>query len=285
MKKKIAAILAIILLLIMPALPAEASVNRPVVLIDAVETEPHPVTSGSEFTLKITLNNHGNQSARRINLTLDSIEGQETLEGFSPLKKTNTIHFGRIDANKEASEEITMITAGDLEPGLYNLVYNLEYWNHQGIHYESRHVSGIIVSGESAMSLHNVMLPLEVVGPQNVTLEGEVVNGGRYPLENVLLTISGDIDFYPSAYFLGTFNPGDMDFFSANGQALKSGKNRVTIEVSYLDSMNQKQSSVLEKEITVTQIEENSEPEKGEDSGNGFFSSFGSFFRRIFGLG
>lgn len=286
MKKILVILLAVIALLPMFAIPAQASAYRPLIVIQSVETKPFPVEPGKEFELEVSIKNEGNQSARWVTLSLTSIEGIEGLGSFSVLNHDNIIHLGRIDKDEEAQGVFPMITAGDIKPGIYNLNFSVKYANHRGIEYETSHVTGIIVTDKNALSLFNINVPTEAELNDEIIIEGEFANLGKHDVESVMIRISGDIDISPSEYFVGTMAAGDVDMFSSKALVKTSGEIDIKIEASYTDSMNQRASMAVNKRILVSEPEQHMEDQdtSQQDKG-GFFSSIGRFLKRLFGLG
>lgn len=284
MLKRVVFLLIFPLLLLSYAAPVEASLNRPLVRLEAVSTLPDPVRAGEEFIIKLSLKNEGNQSARAVLLTLLSLEGEETLGGFSPMGMDNTLYLSRLGAGESEDKEIKMRAAGNLEPGVYNLVLALEYLNYQGTRYESRHITGVVVAHEGHLALYNISLPHEIKSGENLNLQGEIVNAGTSRVSNVILTISSDIEFTPTEHYLGHFEPGDMDVFESQGLAAGEGVKAVRLKVSYLDSMNRRQSTEVEREIRIIPSKSglNNKSANGE---GGFWVSLRRFFLRILGLG
>ena len=287
MKRSFAILLTTITILLFPmlAMQIHASVNRPVVVIQSIETDPSPVTPGNEFKLKINLENEGNQSARWVTLSLTSIEGREGLGSFSVLNNDNTIHLGRIDKDEEAQGVFSMVNAGAIEPGIYNLNFLLKYTNHNGIEYESNHVTGIIIREENLLSLFNINIPSEAELDDEIYIEGEFANLGKHDIESVMIKIQGDIDISPSEYFVGTMASGDVDMFSSNAVVSKSGNIDIKIEASYTDSMNQRTVTSVDKKIQVSEPKEDLSQEQIPEEDEGFFTSIISFIKRLFGLG
>ncbi|MCW3490397.1 COG1361 S-layer family protein [Dethiobacter alkaliphilus] len=274
----------VVLFVFLIAVPVGASVERPLVLVEEIVTEPSPVAPGEPFKMSFELKNHGNLSARGVNMTLLSVEGKETLDNFSPVS-TNTVYFDRINSGREAEGTFNLIASGKLEPGLYNLVFNLEYWDHRGQHFENRQIAAVVMETENALTLLNVSLPSEVEAGQAVELEGELVNQGSYDAENVLVRVREGLDFETGDFFLGTFGPGDLDFFSARGVAAEPGSHNVIVEISYLDSMNKRQTVEVEKTIKVSEPQEVTAANfSGTEEEGSFLAGIGRFFRRLFGL-
>lgn len=286
MKRFFVLLAATIVLLPVFAVTAQASQNRPVMVIQSIEVEPSPVMPGEEFKLKISLKNEGNQSARWVTLYLTSMEGSEGLGSFSVLDHDNTIHFGRIDKDKPAEGIFSMITAGDIKPGIYNLNFVIKYTNHRGSEYETNHVTGIIVTEKNGLSLFNINVPHEAELNDEIYIEGEFANLSKHDIESVMIRISGDIDISPSEYFIGTMAAGDVDMFSSKALTHKPGSIAIKIEASYTDSMNQRVVTTVDKKILVSEPQEDPSKEQSpEKDRGGFFSSIGRFLKRLFGLG
>lgn len=275
-----------------PSAPAPVTVkqlNSPLVLIDKMTTDPAPVIPGEPFTLKVKLKNHGNREARRIVLTLLSLEGESTLKHFSPLGQSNVLCLNRLPVEAEQQLQCKMIAGPGASGGIYNLLFHLSYIDPAGTPQELTAVSGVILQQQGTLDLIEMSYPRSVSAGEPFTVSGYVVNSGSAPVRGVGLIVRPGEKFeaQPGEIYFGTFNEGDSDSFDLEITALKPGENSLGLELYYSDAMNRKQT--LEEGLPIEVLGE--EEEQGGDSAPGkqdersFWTRVKTFFAALFGLG
>lgn len=275
--------------------PAPAPVkqpHRPLVLITEVITDPAPITPGEPFVLKLKVKNHGSQQARRIVLTLQSLEGETTLKHFSPLGQSNVLYLDQLSVGVEKWLQCNLIGGPGVAGGIYNLVFLLSYINPAGDPFESTAVTGVILQSQSALDLIELSYPGSVLEGEPFTINGHVVNNGSVPVRGVGLLIRPGEQFQaePAETYFGTFNEGDSDVFDLSITALQPGKNILALELYYSDALNRKQTLQRELQIEVIKNEERDGPDNGrspdkEKGEGGFWPRFKNFLYALFGLG
>ncbi len=265
--------------------------HRPLVLIAEVVTDPAPIVPGEPFVLKLKVKNHGNQQARRIVLTLQSLEGETTLKCFSPLGQSNVFYLDQLSVGVEKWLQCKLIAGPGVTGGIYNLVFHLSYINPAGEPFESTAVTGVILQSQSALDLIEMNYPGSVLEGESFTIKGHVINNGSAPVRGVgLLVIPGEnFQAEQGETYFGTFNEGDSDVFDLSITALQPGKNILNLELYYSDAMNRKQT--LEKELQIEVLKnEDGNPANDRTPGEGksensFWSRFKNFLAALFGLG
>ena len=169
--------------------------ERPLVLIAEVATEPEPVSPGEPFILRLKVKNYGSRQARRIVLTLQSLEGETTLKHFSPLGQSNTLYLDRLPVGAENWLQCKLIAGPDLSGGIYNLVLHFSYINSDGDPYEATAVTGLIVEPQCTLDLVEVKYPRSVTEGETFTASGYVVNNGGVPVRGVGVAVREDKKF------------------------------------------------------------------------------------------
>lgn len=70
-------------------------------IIQKVWTEPSRVVPGTKFALNFELFNNSEKSLYDITIKLLSIEGRQTLSGFSPIGTTNEIYLKKLQKGEK----------------------------------------------------------------------------------------------------------------------------------------------------------------------------------------
>lgn len=96
-------------------------------IIQKVWTEPSRVVPGTKFALNFELFNNSEKSLYDITIKLLSIEGRQTLSGFSPIGTTNEIYLKKLQKGEKKRLSLNMIADVELKTGVYNLVLSVSF--------------------------------------------------------------------------------------------------------------------------------------------------------------
>ena len=286
---------------------ANASEQRPRLIITEFTTDPSPVVPGEKFNLNLEISNVGAWRAEAVKMTLDLIDGlnQEQVsspgmlqeEGntnsspgaqteavFAPVKTGNVMYIDRINANKEGESSIELIVPSGTKPGVYKLVIHLDYINHSGTAYSSSEVIGITVYPKSNIKLSGLTHPDQVKLGEEFSVETEIVNAGLNEIRGVTISLSG-METENKELFLGTFESEDTDNFDATA-VITDLKAEPKIILSFLDNVQKEHRIEYALNIQVKKQEELPAQEKASKSNEGgFIAGVKKFFLALFGLG
>lgn len=262
---------------LIPVIKVNAASNN--ILIEKAYTEPGVVEPGQQFKLNFTLKNPGTKELEKILLKLVSIEGKNTLTGFSPMGGTNDIYLSSIAKGKTSDISTTLLADTQLKAGAYNIVINITGKEKNGSNFEDNKIIGIVVTNKA----NPVITALDIQDektPSKKKLSLDFVNSGKGTLSNVMVTVNTD-DKQQSKYY-GTVEPTDENNYEQVIEVTKDIKGKITI--NYEDELNRAGSITKDFDIkgpdNTEKVTASSDKEK-----KGFMSSVGKFFKRLFGLG
>jgi hypothetical protein len=278
MKVKILSMFAV-LILFFSIFPLQAKAVSNSVLVDKVWTEPAVIEPGQQFKLNFTLKNAATRDLEKLLVKLVSIEGKDTLTGFSPVGGTNDIYCSSIKKDKSKTLSINLLADTQLKAGAYNLVVSISGKEKYRTPFEENKIIGIIINNKPNPLITSFDIE-DGETDEAKMLKLDFVNSGMGSLSNVLVTVTaGD---KKHSKFYGTVEPTDENSFE---QGLKVNEDiKGQVEITFADELNRKGSLKKDFSITVPH-QEALAAVKEEKQNSGFFSSIGKFFKRLFGLG
>lgn len=274
MKRKVSFILLFLMLIMIPNFKVRALASP--ILVEKVWTEPEIVEPGQQFKLNFTLKDIGTRDLENVIVKLVSMEGKNTLTGFSPVGKTNDMFCESIGKGKVSDVSINLIADSQLKVGAYNLVVNIAGKEKYNNNFEDNKIIGIVLANKPNLLITSLDTEEDKIKKKN-KLKLNFVNSGKATLSDVMLNITAN-DKKVTKYF-GTLEPGDENSYEyemAMGEAI-NGK----VELTYRDEMNKAGSITKDFNVKATDgVKKDASKEK-----KGFFASIGTFFKRLLGLG
>jgi hypothetical protein len=247
------------------------------VLVEKVWTEPEIVEPGQQFKLNFTLKDIGTRDLENVVVKLISVEGKNTLTGFSPVGKTNDMFCEYIEKGNVSNVSINLMADSQLKVGAYNLIVNIGGKEKYSNNFEDNKIIGIILANKPNLIITSLDTEEDKIKKKN-KLKLNFVNSGKATLSDVMLNITAN-DKKVIKYF-GTLEPGDensYDYELEMGKAI-NGK----VELTFKDELN-KQGSVT-KDFQVKAANDEAKKDASNEK-KGFFASVGTFFKRLLGLG
>lgn len=272
MKRKVSFALLCLMMFIVPHFTVKALASP--VLVEKVWTEPEIVEPGQQFKLNFTLKDIGTRDLENVIVKLVSMEGKNTLTGFSPVGKTNDMFCEYIEEGNVSNVSINLMADSQLKVGAYNLVVNITGKEKYNNNFEDNKIIGIVLANKPNLIITSLDTEEDKVKKRN-KLKLNFVNSGKATLSDAMLNITAN-DKKVTKYF-GTLEPGDENNYEyelALGEAI-NGK----VELVFRDEMN-KQGSITKDFQVKAEVKKEAPKEK-----KGFFASVGSFFKRLLGLG
>ncbi|WP_461206731.1 COG1361 family protein [Clostridium sp. DL1XJH146] len=256
------------------------------IYIDKVSTDPENINPGSEFKIKITLKNIGSKDLENVVLKMDSVEGKNILEGFSPINTTNEILYGDIKKGESTEKEISFLAAPNVNVGLYNLNVKLFYKEKYGDEYEESRLIGVLIKNNSSLSVTNFTTNTGFTEEDssddtdfsewNRGLNVEFVNSGKGELRNLMFTVKTDNYEYTKYY--GSLEQGEEDYIDLELSYPEEISGALTI--SYEDELGN--TDEIEKTFTLDALSQ--EITAAPEENKGILGKIGSFFKSLFGL-
>ena len=235
-------------LLNMP-LPLNESVNgrEPKVIIKQYKVNPTKVLAGNNVTLSLYIENTNSLPVNNVSIQLDvptetSSTGGAVSGGtvFSPVNSSNTFYLDRIEGKEVAVKNINMYVDPNASAKTYIVPVNISYEGTDGTKYTAGDNVNIPVGQESKVDIisTNVQSSGNVGEPLSIAME--FVNIGKVNLTNFKVSLDGDIPGKgENVYYIGNFNVGDTDEYSAMIYPENEGILAGNIRISYIDGDNQ----------------------------------------------
>ena len=236
------------ILLNMP-LPLQESVNgrEPKVIIERYTVEPGKVLAGNYVTLTLYVENTNSLPVNNVSIQLDvptetSSNGGTVSSGtvFSPVDSSNTFYVDRIEGKYTAVKTINMYVDPNATAKTYTVPVDIQYEGTDGKKYSSQDNVNIPVTQESKVEIisTNIQEMGNVGEPLNILVE--FVNVGKVNLTNFKVRLEGDVPGKEEiVFYLGTFNAGESNEYSASIIPEEEGTLAGTIQMSYIDADNQ----------------------------------------------
>lgn len=262
----------------------------PVILVTKVNTEPYPIAAGETFNLQLRLKNIGLQHARRITVTLKSLEGETTLKYFSPVGQSNIAYLNQLNVNYENVISFDLLTSPGISGGIYNLVVELNYINTLGYPYKSSAIAGVVIQPKASLDLIELQYPKTVMEGEPFMVTGTLINSSSGTVRGVgVSAVSSEFfSVEQGDVYLGTFTEGASDYFEFFVIPHTTGSADLVLELYYTDVLQQKQvdERALNIEILPMQYPDDDYFEPiPEPDGNSFWGRVKLFVRALFGLG
>lgn len=221
--------------------------KEPKVIIERYNVEPSKVLAGNYVTLNLFVENTNSMPVNNVSIQLDvptetSSSGGTVSGGtvFSPVDSSNTFYIDRIEGKETALKTISMYVDPNATAKTYIVPVNIKYESTDGTKYESSDNVNIPVTQESKIEIISSNIPTagNVGEPMNLSME--FVNVGKVNLTNFKVRMEGDIPGKEeNVYYLGTFNAGESNEYSATIIPEMEGTLSGSIQMSYIDADNQ----------------------------------------------
>lgn len=236
------------ILLNMP-LPLQESKGgkEPKVIIERYNVEPGKVLAGNYVTLNLFVENTNSMPVNNVSIQLDvptetSSSGGTVSGGtvFSPVDSSNTFYIDRIAGKETALKTISMYVDPNATAKTYIVPVHIKYESTDGTKYESSDNVNIPVTQESKIEVISSNIPTEGNVGEPINLSMEFVNVGKVNLTNFKVRMEGDIPGKEeNVFYLGVFNAGESNEYTATIIPEQEGTLSGTIQVSYIDADNQ----------------------------------------------
>ncbi len=236
------------ILLNMP-LPSQQSSNgrEPKVIIQRYSVNPDKVLAGNNVALSLYIENTNSLPVNNVSIQLDvptetSSNGGSVSGGtvFSPINSSNTFYIDRIEGKETAVKTINMYVDPNASAKTYIVPVNISYEGKDGISYDTGDNVNIPVAQESRIDIINTNVQASGNVGEPLSIAMEFVNIGKVNLSNFKVALAGDVPGKAdNVYYIGTFNVGDSDEYSAMIYPEAEGTLSGTIRITYMDGDGQ----------------------------------------------
>jgi len=223
--------------------------SKPKIIIDEYNFGKDVILACETFDLDVvffnTSNTMGIQNAK---VSITSDEG-----AFVPVNAASSFYIETIGVKEKVTHTITLKAKSDLNVKTYNVTADIEYEDSNGNSYDksdnpykaSENMS-IPVMQELRLEVEDINVAEFVPVGQPFEMYVEFFNMGKSPLENTMVTTSGDFEVLDGKYFVGTFNAGSNDYYSCQILPLVEGPQTGVITFEFEDAVGEKHSITKE---------------------------------------
>ena len=189
--------------------PAEVETDNsvPRVIISRHSISVGSVVAGSPFELSVTLlNTSAGKNVKNLKVTVTDRDGI-----FIPVQGVSSFYIAEIPIGQTTDIAITMMPKQDAETKSYPLSISLDYEDEKNNPYSVTESLSIPVYLPQRLEVSNVNFFED--GRGMALLSFQFINKGKAPLYNMNIRIDGPMNAMEGDYFIGTFGPGQADYF------------------------------------------------------------------------
>ncbi|HRE48269.1 MAG TPA: CARDB domain-containing protein [Aggregatilineales bacterium] len=241
---------------------AAAGVKAALMLLQSYNADVDPITPGAKFTLKMVLQNAGNDSAENILLTFGTVEksggssggsgdgsggtgggtSSTPSETFAPIGSGGTILVGDIPMGESKTIEQMFMTNGTVASGIYNLPITLIYRRGDGSEGKDTLRAGLIVVALPDLTINVEQPLLETVNvgePASVALTVVNNGSGTVSMIDAETRVTNGTLMGNATQQLTPLASGEDVTIRADIMALAEGDMTVTVVIRYRDALRQ----------------------------------------------
>jgi len=213
--------------------------SKPKLIIDKYEYGGENVLAGEPYTLKLFIKNTSNaESTRNIKVTLSSEESV-----FTPVDSSSSFFVKSIQPGAVYEHEVVLKTKIDAAVKIYAMTVKMEYEDGKGKAYddtekpysETENLS-IAVAQPVRLETADIIVPYEVYLGEPFYIEQEFYNMGKSTMYNMMVKLEG-AQSNEGSYFVGNFDAGSSDYFSAQAYANEEGTFEGKLVFSFEDAL------------------------------------------------
>ena len=231
----------------------------PRVIISRHSISVESVVAGSPFELSVTLlNTSETKNIENMKVTFTDAAGV-----FIPVAGVNSFYIPELPIGQTTEISITLSAKQDAETKSYPITISLEYEDEKSRPYTVSESLSIPVYLPQRLEVSNVNFFED--GRGMAFLSFQFINKGKSPLYNMNIRIEGSMSAMEGDYYIGTFHPGQADYFEDTIIPFMFGDVEGAIVLEYEDSAGTMQEL---RYPLMTYIGEPYYPDPGEE---GFF--------------
>lgn len=230
----------------------KSGLGRPKIIVKNYALEEGVVAmAGQEFVLNVEMFNTSTDDViKNIKVTMESDDGV-----FSPVDSSSSFFMDYLGRQETKTVPLRFKTKVDAGVKVYNLTLTMEYEDGEGNAYDSQEQPykeveklGIQVSQPVRLELSEPVLPFDSMVGVPSDIEVEFFNMGKSTMFNMMVKLEGNFQVQGSNYFVGNFESGRSEFFSATIIPEEEGDAIGTLSLEYEDALGNIEK--VEKEIT-----------------------------------
>ncbi len=230
--------------------------GKPRVTIDGYDYGGDSVLAGREFPLTVAFKNTStSMGIRNVKAVYQSDDNT-----FIPVDASNAIFVESIGAGESVEKTVMVKTKNDATPKTYTLDFIINYEDENGNAYdakdnpyEEKERISINLKQENRLEISPFMVPDGVMAGEPINLDINFFNMGKSTMYNMLVSMEGNFEMRDATSYVGNFEPGKSEYYSATIIPFEPGPARGKIIFSYEDSNGEKES--IERELQFEVIE------------------------------
>ncbi len=230
--------------------------GKPRVTIDGYDYGGDAVLAGKQFPLTVKFKHtSASMGIKNVKAVYQSDENT-----FIPVDASNAIFIEKIDAAATVEKTVMVKTKNDAMPKTYTLDFIINYEDQYGNAYdakdnpyEEKERISINLKQENRLEISPFMVPDGVMVGEPINLDINFFNMGKSTMYNMLVTMEGNFEARDATSYVGNFEPGKSEYYSAMIVPTEPGEAGGKIIFSYEDSNGEKES--VEKELKFTVME------------------------------
>lgn len=247
--------------------------ERPLIVVSAVSTDINPLQPGSNFNLKLVVNNLGPATARSVSLVYGggasgnvndqgtpqpgTTGGSGDLTNFAPIGSSNVVLLGDIATMASHTVENAFIVNVSTVPGAYPLKLSFVYTDPKGVRYVDDAVVTLLVFALPQLEVVFYRDPGVASVGMPTQLPIQITNIGRKQVVLGNATVrakSGDLT--DNSSLVGMLDPGGYFTMDVMLTPTEEGTLPLDIEIRYTDDFNQLRTYNAQLEVTAIAMEE-----------------------------
>jgi hypothetical protein len=217
---------------------------------------------------------------------------------FSPVDSSSSFFINNIEREGTVEKLLKFKTKTDASVKVYNLILTMEYEDGEGNAYDSQEQAykeeeklGIQVSQPVRLETAEPVLPMEAYAGSPADIELEFYNMGKSTMYNMMVKLEGNFQVQGSNYFVGNFESGRSEYFSATMIPEEEGEATGKIIFEFEDALGNIEK--VEKEISYfvmadgagEEFDQNMEFPEGEFNEDGFEEPGEDSKNKVIGFG
>lgn len=259
--------------------------KQPKIMIADCRLASEKIEAGKPFDVELVVQNIGGETAQNVSLTLSNVQGEQGLTVFAPLKSSNALFVSELGPRQTRTLKQKMYVSGEAMSKVYNIVVTVDYQDREGKPLNHQEVIGIPVIQDQSLQVTTFDYPQKVKPGQEIKIYSDFINMGKHPIENLLISFTGNFEVDYPTYFVGKFDVGSSEVFETTAKISKPGTYTGKVTFTYMNDYRQQTN--IEKTITIVveepkQVTTASVKNKSE---SGFWAWLKRIILAIFGLG
>ncbi len=251
----------------------DGPMSTPKLIIDKYTFEPQLVPAGSTFDMTLSFfNTNSAKTVKNIKIFLTSKENTDPTAPssgtsvFTPVDSSNTFYIDEIPPKGHVEKTISLFTIPDAVAKTYEITANFEYEDAGNNPFTATEIIGVPVIQESRLDVQELSLSTgggSVPMGIPVSLDVDFYNTGKVTIYNLMVKVEGDFTGDDLTYYVGNFETGATDHFSATLFPQDMGEQKGKVVFTYEDSSGNEQS--IEKDFNFEVTEPLPEDEMGDN--------------------